>query len=122
MKIPSQFETPEFRKALIEFTKMRKKKKKPLTNHAMDLILGKLGIMTSDVKVAVKILEQSIVNSWQGLFPLKEELAKPKIKKVANGLDDAPHYTPDEVSKHWKDVLKSLKDKEVPGDSDEVPF
>lgn len=67
--------------AFIEYVEMRKKIKKPLTDHAIDLVIKKLidlatipfsdGVVDSDMEI--KILEQSIMNSWQGLFPLKSD-------------------------------------------------
>lgn len=58
---------------------MRRKIKKPLTERAKELAVKKLvglarmpdGVIDADM--AVGILEQSVLNSWQGLFPLKEE-------------------------------------------------
>lgn len=60
------------RAAVDEFVKMRKLIKKPMTPHALELTLNKLNKMTSDEKEQIAILEQSIANSWQGIFPLKE--------------------------------------------------
>lgn len=54
-----------------EFEKMRNKIKKPLTEKAKELILNKLEKMSSNEENKIKILEQSIENSWQGVFPLK---------------------------------------------------
>ena len=57
---------------------MRKRIRKPLTDKGVDLAIAKLrglasesGVMDNDK--AIKILEQSTFNSWQGLFPLKTE-------------------------------------------------
>lgn len=56
---------------LQDFLKMRKSIKKPMTSRAMELLLKKLNDLstTDDEKIAV--LNQSIFNSWQGIFPLK---------------------------------------------------
>ena len=55
-----------------EFIKMRNKIKKPLTEKAKELILKKLNKLTDNENDKILILEQSIENSWQGVFPLKE--------------------------------------------------
>ena len=59
--------------ALKDFIKMRKAIKKPLTDRAMKGILNRLNNLTSDDLEKIEILDQSIMNSWQGVFPLKEK-------------------------------------------------
>jgi hypothetical protein len=59
--------------AIDDFTEMRKKIKKPLTDKAKKLILSKLDSMAHDDETKIEILEQSTMNSWQGVFPLKGE-------------------------------------------------
>lgn len=55
------------------FVEMRKKLKKPLTEHAQQLAYKKLiDLSNGDTSTANAILEQSILNSWQGLYPIKE--------------------------------------------------
>lgn len=65
--------------AFMDFLDMRKKIKKPMTEKAIKLSMNKLRELSSpedsghmDNDLAIKILEQSIMNCWQGLFPLKE--------------------------------------------------
>lgn len=53
---------------------MRKFIKKPMTNRGLELMIGKLQKMSTDEETQVKILEQSIMNNWQGVFELKEEV------------------------------------------------
>ncbi len=62
----------------LDFIEMRKKRKNPMTDHAIDLAMKKLSDLSSvngsmDNDLAIKILEQSIFRGWQGLFPIKEE-------------------------------------------------
>lgn len=59
--------------ALRDFIKMRKAIKRPLTDRAMKGILNKLDNYTSDDLGKIEVLENSIVNCWQGIFPLKEK-------------------------------------------------
>ena len=58
-----------------EFIKMRKKIRKPMTEKAIDLMLKKLEKLSPDPLTQVKILEQSISNSWSGIYELKEDRA-----------------------------------------------
>lgn len=63
---------PKLKAALIEFIKMRKLSKKPLTDHALELAIKKLYNLSSDPNIQVEIVEQSILNNWQSFFPLKQ--------------------------------------------------
>jgi len=53
------------------YLEMRKKIHRPATEKAEDLALDKLH--KHPLETAIKMLEQSILNSWQGIFPLKTE-------------------------------------------------
>ena len=56
------------------YLSMRKKIKKPATDEAIRLALKKLDELAPDNdNLKIEILNQSILNSWQGLFPLKQE-------------------------------------------------
>lgn len=64
----------DLKTAVFEFIKMRRLIKKPLTDNALKLLLkklDKLAISGCDGE-KIAIFEQSIVNSWQGIFKLKE--------------------------------------------------
>ena len=67
---------PELNEAILEFVKFRKGIKKPMTDNAVKLMIGKLNKMTSNVNEQIEILNQSIMNGWTGLYPLKKEDAK----------------------------------------------
>ena len=58
--------------AFKDFEKMRKLIKKPLTDRARNMILTKLDKLATDKPTQIKILENSIVNNWQDIYPLKE--------------------------------------------------
>ena len=70
-------------KALQEYIKMRQPIRKPLTNHALGLALKKLDGLAVDDCTKISILEQSIMNSWQGLFPLKEDTNKSHVEGLS---------------------------------------
>lgn len=69
----SYSDVAELNDALIAFVEYRKKIKKPMTEHAVKLMINKLNSMTSSIEEQIEILNQSIVNGWQGIFPLKEK-------------------------------------------------
>ncbi len=64
-----------FEQALVDFTDHRKALKKPLTEHGLKLIVSKLEKLEPvSVENRIKILEQSMLNGWTGVFPLKKEV------------------------------------------------
>jgi hypothetical protein len=54
------------------FVEMRKKIRKPLTERAAALIGSKLQCMKQAGFIPDEVLDQSIRNSWQDVFPIKE--------------------------------------------------
>jgi hypothetical protein len=56
-----------------EFLKMRKKIKKPMTDYAVQLAIRTLDRLRQEGSDPKDVLEQSIMNSWQGLFPCKAQ-------------------------------------------------
>ena len=66
-----------FTNALNEFIKMRNKNKKKMTDYAIKLLIIELEKLSDNEDTQIAILNQSIMNSWQGVFPLKD---KPKSK------------------------------------------
>lgn len=81
---------PKLRLAIIEFIKMRKLLKSPLSDYGLELLIKKLRKMSPDINMQVAILEQSIQNSWKGVFPLHQESTKGNSgNKVANQLEDS---------------------------------
>jgi len=65
------------------FLVMRKQLKKPMTDKAIELLKSKLEkLAPADQQAQIEILEQSIMNNWQGVFPLKDSAKK----EGANGV------------------------------------
>ena len=59
--------------AIKDFIKMRKTIKKPITDRGLKMILNKLDQYGNDDLEKIEILENSIVNCWQGVFELKNK-------------------------------------------------
>ena len=87
-------EKTEFEKALEGFVEMRKKIKKPLTEQWLKLIKDKLEKMYPWKEyLQIKVLNNSISNSRQGIFPLKEE-EKTEAKSKYNPFEDLSWLSP----------------------------
>lgn len=73
-KIIDEYTTnEELKQALIEFIKMRKLLKKPLSNNALSLNCTKLDKLANSDYEKIEIVNQSVMNSWLGFYPLKNE-------------------------------------------------
>ena len=66
-------DVPELNETIIAFIDYRKSIKKPMSDRAITLLLGKLNKMSNSVQEQIEILNQSILNGWQGIFPLKSD-------------------------------------------------
>lgn len=58
--------------AILDFIAFRKGIKAPMTDKAIKLMINKLMQLSADPDEQIDILNQSIINGWKGLFPLKE--------------------------------------------------
>ena len=87
----------EVKETLYEFIKMRSMMKKPLSDRALTLIISKLNKLSSNSEEQVEILNNSIVNNWLGIFPLKKESSKTQ-NYILNQLSD------EEIA--WRNALQ----------------
>lgn len=73
----------EFKDCYRDYMIMRKSIKKPLTIRAAKIGLGKLKRFSKgDAKVAIQIMEQSILNSWQDFYELERKGARKQTEEV----------------------------------------
>lgn len=79
--------------AIIDYIDHRKKIRKPMTERAIELRIQELGKLSVDTEEQIAILNQSIANGWQGLFPLKE---RNQVKGNAKSSQDY-----DEMLRGW---------------------
>ena len=63
----------ELNTAIIDFIKYRKAIKAPMTDKAIKLMITKLGKFSDSIPEQIAIINQSILNGWKGIFPLKQE-------------------------------------------------
>jgi hypothetical protein len=66
------FDSEKLNSVFKDFLEMRKKIKKPATPKAIELLVNKLKKLSPDESTQIQIVEQSILSSWQDLFPLKQ--------------------------------------------------
>lgn len=92
----------DFREVFEQFIKMRNKIRKPLTDHAIELALKELDKLASTEKDKIEIINQSIVNSWQGLFPLKNKERYEQNKGIGKGRLPTSYTSPEEADRHYR--------------------
>lgn len=91
--INENFTDKELKQTIYEFIKMRKAIKKPLTTRGLELMINKLKKMTSNTNEQIQILNNSIMNNWLGIFPLKEEeKQKEKVEYVINEMTEEEYF------------------------------
>lgn len=74
--INANFTDKEIIETIYEFIKMRKSIKKPLTTRGLELMIKKLYTLSPNIDEQIMILNNSIMNNWQGVFPLKQNTSK----------------------------------------------
>ena len=82
---------PELHEPIKKFIEHRKKIKKTMSDHATELMLKKLVELSGgDIETSIQILEQSILNGWAGVFPLKEVKSSedPYAKLIREAMQD----------------------------------
>ena len=86
---------PRVREALVQFCEMRmemarRDKRKPFTVSAFKLILKRLDELASTDEEKIAILNNSVMNNWQGVFPLKGgEIGRQVSQGLRDGTYDA---------------------------------
>lgn len=70
----SYSENPILNQTILNFVEHRKTIKAPLSDHALKLLLTSLSKLSSNEVTQVDILNQSIMNGWKGVFPLKGDV------------------------------------------------
>ena len=109
-KVKEKGELTEFERTFLEFEKMRTRIKKPLTPYAKELILKELQKLSPDEQTQIQILNQSIRNSYQGVFPLKNDgFQKNTTSTPALSSFDQKQKACDEVMEYFKNELDATR-------------
>ena len=82
--IQNNFNDEQLKNTIYEFIEMRKSIRKPITTKGLELIIKKLYQLSTNVDEQIEIINNSIMNNWQGIFPLKYNT----YKKVKSGSFD----------------------------------
>jgi len=83
-----------FLKAWKDFKEMRRKIKKPMTDKAEEMLLNKLSKLSDDVKEQITILNESTMNDWKSVYPLKD---RPQNSEAPQKYISKPAMTADQI-------------------------
>ena len=74
----------ELQEPLQDFVKMRKAIKKPITTKGLELAVKKLWQMAKSTAEAIEIINQSIMNSWQSFYAIKDNRTHSRNRQEPN--------------------------------------
>ena len=69
----------ELRDSMVDFINMRRAKKKPLTERALKMVLNELNRLSADTLTQIKIVNQSVLHTWDSVYALKDETTFPRM-------------------------------------------
>ena len=85
--------------------KIRKKNKREMTPYALGCAIDKVRQMEDDEYYQIEIVNQSVANGWQGLFPLKDKKAKEIPRDELSRIEDDGDVTWKRVFDFWRQTL-----------------
>ena len=88
IEINNYTDDEKLKAAIYEFIKHRKSIKANMTTLALKKLLNKLDTLASSDNEKISILENSIVNGWKGIFPLKDKSNNPPTKNNGQGFNN----------------------------------
>lgn len=84
--LPKELDTLEFRTVWTIWIKYQKEKKNTITQSTAKIQFGKLVKFKGQGMNPIEVINESIGNNWQGLFPLKQEKRKEQPEQITNKL------------------------------------
>lgn len=110
----------DIKENIYEFIKMRKLIKKPMTDRALKQLINRLYSLTSNKEEQLQILDNSIINNWANIYPLKndnvsnasntykrQEIVPELMNKEIQG-----NKPTTEEQKEMEDILKQYDDED----------
>ncbi|WP_058993659.1 replication initiator protein A [Sarcina ventriculi] len=90
--IENYTDNEELREAILEFIKFRKGIKSILTDRALTLLLRNLDKFAKNDNEKIEIINQSILNGWKGIFPLKIDSKQNNLFNGRSRMDRSCDY------------------------------
>lgn len=93
--------------AFKDFSQMRTRIKKPLTDRAIQMLITSLEKISTDPFVQADILDQSTFKCWQGVFPLKSGFVSVREKPKPQEAPKQNDVTEDMSDEEWERYVQS---------------
>ena len=94
-EILEKIENLKLKETYLDFLEMRNKIKSPIvTERALKMLINKLNSLATDQKEQIAILEQSILNNWKSVYPIKTSYNQDKnsygkfVKSLSNWVNN----------------------------------
>lgn len=103
----------DIKEAIYEFIKMRMLIKKPLTDRALKQLINKLYTLSTNKQEQLQILDNSIINNWGSIYPLKKENSHKRNEVVPKWIKNNNNIKSidDDFEKRKKALQERLRDK-----------
>lgn len=125
-EILSSVQDDSLKELYLEYIKMRKLIKAPLTDRALEMLIRKVNkLEPNSITNQKKLLENAIINNWKSVYPLKpDEKENPRIFRGEQQISDADYEklfqhdepkalpTDEEIKKFKKQIEKDYPDLE----------
>lgn len=115
----------DIKDALLEFIKMRKLIKAPMTDRALKQLITKLFSLSNSKDEQIEILNNAIINNWKSIYPLKKETysRQPVRKEIVPDWfnKDLKNEQPTEAEiKEMDDLIKEITDDDFEKEKKEL--
>lgn len=91
--ILSDVQDEELKELYVEFIKMRKLSKAPMTDKALKMLIKRCETLKpNNIAIQKEMLETAIINNWKSVYPIKQNEKKQDIKRE-------PSYNIDKIKK-----------------------
>lgn len=84
--LPKELDTVEFKESWANWLRYQKEKKNTITQSTAKIQFGKLVKFRAQGMNPIEVINESIGNNWQGLFPLKQEKRKEQPEQITSKL------------------------------------
>ena len=101
--------------AFVDYLEMRKKIRKPASDRAIELVKKKLSRLSDgNDELAIDILNQSVLNSWQDVYPLKGDYKRSGERNTSNTRER------EERERGIDEVIRRIESGEADHDDDHL--
>lgn len=108
-EILSQITDDSLRELYVEYIKMRKFIKSPMTDRALTMLIKKVNSLEpTDIDRQKRLLETAIINNWKSVYPLKDD--NNNFGRVKKEIPGGSNWTPSLGAAELEAIQRTLRD------------